>query len=69
MENQALPRSALWDAKPMRGEENGVRGDRAPSHLVIVECRDRKIEGAERGQLLTRQGALILHISQNPNLA
>ena len=49
MGNQALPWSGLRDAKPKRGEEGGVRGDRAPSDLVFVECRGRNIEGAERG--------------------
>ena len=32
--NQVLPWSELRDAKPKRGEESGVRGDRAPSDLV-----------------------------------
>ena len=49
-ENQALPWSGVRDAKPKRGEESGVRGDRAPSDLVFVELRGRKIEGAERVQ-------------------
>ena len=38
----------LRDAKPKRGEEFGVGGDRAPSNLVFVKYRGRKIEGAER---------------------
>ena len=46
--NQVLPWSGLRDAKPKRGEEKGVVGDRAPSDLVFVKCRGRKIEGAER---------------------
>ena len=43
--NQALPWSGLRDAKPTRGEESGVGGDRAPSDLEFVELRGRKIEG------------------------
>ena len=30
------------------GKETGVGGDRVPSDLVFVECRGRKIGGAER---------------------
>ena len=44
---QALPWSGLRDAKPKRAEETGVGGDRAPSNLVFVKCRGRKIKGAE----------------------
>ena len=54
-----LPWSGLRDAKPKRGEEKGVGGDRAPSDLVFVECRGRKIEGAERAQLLSGQGPFL----------
>ena len=43
----------LRDAKPKRGGEIGVGGDRAPSSLVFVKLRGRKIEGAERAQLLS----------------
>ena len=39
-------RLALLGGK--RGEESGAGGDRAPSDLVFVKCRGRKIEGAER---------------------
>ena len=46
--NQALPWSGVRDAKPKRGEETGVGGDHAPSDLVFVKCRGRKIKGAER---------------------
>ena len=38
----------LRDARPKRGGEIGVGGDRAPSSLVFVNLRGRKIEGAER---------------------
>ena len=38
----------LRDARPKRGREIGVGGDRAPSSLVFVNLRGRKIEGAER---------------------
>ena len=48
MENQALPWLGLRDAKPKRGKESGVGGDCAPSDLVFVKCRGRKIEGTER---------------------
>ena len=37
----------LRDARPKRGGVIGVRGDRAPSSLVFVKLRGRKIEGAE----------------------
>ena len=39
----------LRDARPKRGRKIGVGGDRAPSNLVFVNLRGRKIEGAERG--------------------
>ena len=39
----------LRDAKPKRGREVGVGGNRAPSNLVFIKLRGRKIEGAERG--------------------
>ena len=55
-----LPWSGLRDAKPKRGEESGVGGDHAPSDLVFVKLRGRKIEGAERAQLL---GVLFFFIS------
>ena len=58
-ENQALPWSGLRDAKPKRREESGVGGDRAPSDLVFVECRGRKIEGAKRDR--GREACLTLH--------
>ena len=45
--NLVLPWSGLRDSKPKRGEEKGVGGDRAPSDLVLVKCRGRKIKGAE----------------------
>ena len=38
------------------GKETGVGGDRAPSDLVLVACRGRKIEGAERAVLFARPG-------------
>ena len=38
----------LRDARPKRGREIGVGGNRAPSNLVFVKLRGRKIEGAER---------------------
>ena len=38
----------LRDAKPKRGRKSGLRGDRAPSDVVLCKCRGRKIEGAER---------------------
>ena len=59
MGKQALPWSELRDAKPKRGEESGVGGDRAPSDLVFVKCRGRKIKGAERAILLPCPGPLI----------
>ena len=37
----------LRDARPKQGREIGVGGDRAPSSLVFVKLRGRKIEGAE----------------------
>ena len=43
-----MPWSGLRDAKRKRGEESGVGGDRAPSDLVFVKLRGRKIKGAER---------------------
>ena len=36
----------LREAKPKRGREIGVGGDHAPSNLVFVKLRGRKIEGA-----------------------
>ena len=39
----------LRDARPKRGREINVGGNRAPSNLVFVNLRGRKIEGAERG--------------------
>ena len=48
-----MPWSGLRDAKPKRGEESGVGGDRAPSDLVFVKLRGRKKEGAERAQFLS----------------
>ena len=54
-----MPWSGLRDAKPKRGEESGVEGDRAPIDSVFVELRGRKIEGAERAILLARSGPLI----------
>ena len=41
----------LRDARPKRSKEIGVGGNRAPSNLVFVKCRGRKIEGAECDQL------------------
>ena len=38
----------LRDARPKRGREIGVGENRAPSNLVFVKLRGRKIEGAER---------------------
>ena len=38
----------LRDARLKRGRKIGVGGDRAPSSLVFVNLRGRKIEGAER---------------------
>ena len=38
----------LRDARPKRSPEIGVEGNRAPSSLVFVKFRGRKIEGAER---------------------
>ena len=52
--NKALPWSGIRDAKPKRGEETAVGGDRAPSDLVFVTSRGRKIRGGERAQLLSR---------------
>ena len=40
--------SGLRDAKPKRGGKSGLRGDRAPSDVVLCKCKGRKIEGAER---------------------
>ena len=40
------------DARPKRGRKSGVGGDGAPSHLVFVKLRGRKIEGAEHAILL-----------------
>ena len=45
--------SGLRDGKPKREKESGVGGDRAPSDLVFVKLRGRKIEGTERAQLLS----------------
>ena len=39
----------LRDARPKRGEEIGVGGNRAPSDLGFVKLTGRKIEGTERG--------------------
>ena len=50
---------ALRDVKPKRSEEFGVGGDRAPSNSVFVECRGRKIEGAERAILVACPGPLM----------
>ena len=56
-------RLATWpglrDARPKRGREIGVGGNRAPSNLVFVKCRGRKKGGAERAILLARSGPLI----------
>ena len=38
----------LRDAKPKGGREIGKGRDRAPSNLVFVKLRGRKITGAER---------------------
>ena len=38
----------LRDARLKRGREVGIGGDRAPSSLVLVKLRGRKIGGAER---------------------
>ena len=38
----------LRDARSERGREMRVGGNRAPSNLVFVKLRGRKIEGAER---------------------
>ena len=40
----------LRDARPKGGSEIGVGGNRAPSNLVFVNLRGRKIEGAERAK-------------------
>ena len=40
----------LRDARPKRSQEIGVGGNRAPSSLVFVKFRGRKIEGAERAR-------------------
>ena len=56
--NQALPWSGLRDAKPKRGEESGMGGDRAPSDLVFVKLRGTKIEGAERANSSAAKGPL-----------
>ena len=46
----------LRDARPKRGRKIGVGGDRAPSNLVFVKLRGRKIEGAERAQEIGARG-------------
>ena len=65
-ENQALPWSGLRDAKPKRGEESGVGGDRAPSDLVFVKCRGRKVKGAERVTTLRPEAALYTQVPHEP---
>ena len=37
----------LRETRPKRGRKIGVAGDRAPSSLVCIKLRGRKIEGAE----------------------
>ena len=49
----------LRDTRPKRDRKIGVGGNRAPSNLVFVKLRGRKIEGAERAILLARLGPLI----------
>ena len=54
-----MPWLGLRDAKPKRGEESGVGGDRASSDMVFVKCRGRKTEGGKRAILLARSGPVI----------
>ena len=52
---QSGTRPGLRDARPKRGREIGVGGNRAPSNLEFVKRRGRKIEGAERDANFTKR--------------
>ena len=58
----------LRDARPKRDRKIGVGGDRAPSNLVFVKLRGRKIEGAERVSTKSAQDpSYSYRSSHNPN--